>query len=279
MLAGVAGAHDGEVHEEGMTAQLISEVQPATTKEIYDAAVRSGAAFEVVEMEASAGVSAPRDAASGQATGKSVTVTSEVTTTAVSRDAASGQATGKRTPGAAVEVQYHLFDETGDPVSVQAKTVSEVAASETALEVRVTVRGWDADQKEAIAKKVDVVAGKVFGMETALRNVTVEPNSVSVSVERPAKLLGFIPVAYEHAFTIDDKGKVSQGKPWWLIFATNDSVDFTKGVEAAFQHNQSNLDFTKFQDIVERQSQAFQTLSNVLKAAHETAMNAIRNIK
>ena len=135
---------------------------------------------------------------------------------------------------------------------------SDQMAAEVALEARA----------EAIAEQ-----------DPNVRSVEVRQDSVTVEYRRPAKLFGFIPVAYRHAFTLDGKGQLSHGRPWWLIFATDDAVDFELGVEAAFQHNQSNLDFLKLQDLMNRQSHALQTLSNVLKAQHEVAMNAIRNMR
>jgi len=125
----------------------------------------------------------------------------------------------------------------------------------------------DALIKEAKTGDENIVAVEISDEETTIR------------YKRPAKLFGIIPVAYTHAFTLDGKGNLSHGRPWWLMFAADDAADFELGVEAAFQHNQSNLDFLKLQSIIARQSRALQTLSNILKNRHEASMSAVRNMK
>ncbi len=139
----------------------------------------------------------------------------------------------------------------------------------------VIVRGWDPDRKEAIEAKIKLITDK----DENIAKAEVAEDKIEISYRRPAKLLGFIPVAYYHAFTMDGKGNISHGKPWWLAFATNDADEFTADVSATFQNNQSNLDFLRLQDLVARQSRAFEVLSSILKARHEAAMNSIRNMK
>ncbi len=158
----------------------------------------------------------------------------------------------------------------------------DVVVSETSRQTpkrdfgdRVQIRGWDPDRKEALEAKLKLITDK----DENIAKAEVEQEKIKISYRRPAKLLGFIPVAYYHAFTMDGKGNISHGKPWWLALASSDANDFASEVSAAFQNNQSNLDFLRLQDLVARQSRAFEILSNILKTRHDVAMNAIRNMK
>lgn len=144
--------------------------------------------------------------------------------------------------------------------------------------MRVIVRGWDAEKKELVEdfeKNIEAVAGADGNIVSA----EVTPDAIKVSYKRPAKLFGFIPVAYYHAFTVDGKGNVAQGHPWWLAFAADDAATFGPDVAEVFQHNQSDLRFIKMQTMMEQQLQRFSALSNVMKSRHEAAMNSIRNMK
>ncbi|TSC83032.1 MAG: hypothetical protein G01um101419_304 [Parcubacteria group bacterium Gr01-1014_19] len=141
--------------------------------------------------------------------------------------------------------------------------------------LKVEVRGWDPDRKEAIEAKVKLVTEK----DENIAKAEVEEDKIEISYRRPAKLLGFIPVAYYHAFMMDGKGNISSGTPWWLAFAKSDADAFSEDVKYVFQNNQTNLEFLRLQDAVARQSRAFEVLSNILKTRHDVAMNAIRNMK
>ncbi len=143
---------------------------------------------------------------------------------------------------------------------------------------RVRVRGWDAEKK-GLVDNLEANTKSVAEADENIVSAEISPEEIKVSYKRPAKLFGFIPVAYYHAFTVDDKGNVSNGKPWWLIFATNDGVSFGSEVTEVFQHNQSDLVFIKMQTIMEQQMQRFSALSNVLKTKHDTVKNSINNIR
>ncbi|MDO8466672.1 MAG: hypothetical protein Q7S83_00860 [bacterium] len=143
---------------------------------------------------------------------------------------------------------------------------------------KVTVRGWDAEKKEAIMGMEANVKATVEADEN-ISSITIAPDKIEMAYRRPAKLFGFIPVAYQHAFTVDEKGNVAQGHPWWLMFAKDDADNFGSDVKYIFQNNQTDLVFIKMQTIMQQQMQRFSALSNVMKSRHEAAMNSIRNMK
>ncbi len=198
---------------------------------------------------------------------------------------------------AGTNADYQKWAQTDEPKIVQARTgdVDEDGSASRVLptvnkktdvtisnegrdRLRVTVRGWDAEKKEAV-DNLEKNAKSVTDADENIVSAEISPEEVKVSYKRPAKLFGFIPVAYYHAFTVDGKGNVSHGTPWWLAFATDDASTFGADVAEVFQHNQSDLRFIKMQTVMEQQLQRFSALSNVMKARHEAAMNSIRNMK
>lgn len=171
----------------------------------------------------------------------------------------------EKTQTGSAELRIQSGDITGGKTEKQTPTVTPV--------LKVI---WDS---EADVGSLELRAKDVAEKDENIRSVEVRHDSVKVVYRRPAKLFGFIPVAYYHAFTLDGNGQLAHGRPWWLIFARSDVQDFEKNVEEAFQNNQSNLDFLKLQDAVQKQSRALEVLSNVLKTSHDTAMSVIRNLK
>lgn len=143
---------------------------------------------------------------------------------------------------------------------------------------KVTVRGWDTEKKELIENLEKNAAATVEADEN-IAELQVSPDKIEMKYKRSAKLFGFIPVAYHHAFTVDDKGNVAQGHPWWLALAKDDADNFGSDVKYVFQYNESELRFIKAPTAMEWQIQRFSSLSNIMKTRHEAMMNSIRNIK
>lgn len=181
----------------------------------------------------------------------------------------------EKTQTGSADLRVQSGDITGDKTEKQTITVTNEGRDRLRIEPNLKVI-WDSG---ADVGSLELRAKDVAEKDENIRSVEVRQDSVKVVYRRPAKLFGFIPVAYYHAFTLDGKGQLAHGRPWWLIFARSDVQDFEKNVKAAFQNNQSNLDFLKLQDAVQKQSRALEVLSNVLKTSHDTAMSVIRNLK
>lgn len=139
----------------------------------------------------------------------------------------------------------------------------------------VTVRGWDPDKKAIIEARVKEVADK----DENIASAEVDTDKVEIQYRRQAKLFGFIPVAYYHAFTVDGKGNISHGTPWWLALAKDDASTFGADVKYIFQHNQSDLRYIKMPTDIEQQTQRFNALINILKARHDASQQAVSNLK
>lgn len=127
--------------------------------------------------------------------------------------------------------------------------------------------------------KIEAVIKKISEKDENISAAEVSEENVKVEYRRQAKLFGFIPVNYGHLVSLDRTGKLTGKKPWWLAFAKDDADTFMSEMQALFQHNQTNLDFLKIKDLIDSQSQAFQTLSNVLKTKHDTVKNSINNVR
>ncbi len=139
----------------------------------------------------------------------------------------------------------------------------------------VTARGWDPEKKAIIEARIKAVTDKDENIVSA----EVDTDKVEVQYRRPAKLFGFIPVAYYHAFTVDGKGNIAQGHPWWLIFATGDADVFGADVDHIFQHNQSDLRWIKAPTELELQTQRFSALTDILKTRHDASQQAVSDLK
>ena len=109
--------------------------------------------------------------------------------------------------------------------------------------------------------------------------VELSPETLKVEYKRPAKLFGFIPVAYYHAFTVDGKGNIAQGHPWWLILATSDANNFASTVVSDFKKQQDQLRWVKAPTALELAAQHLSALAGILKARHDASQQAISNLK
>jgi hypothetical protein len=115
-----------------------------------------------------------------------------------------------------------------------------------------------------------------------VKNIAVEKNSVKVSYEREAKVLGFVPVKYQLTAEGDSEtGKVTMKKPWWLIFAKNDAGKF----QTAFDDSKDTIgelgEITslRLQMDMDRRAKILSTLSNIMTKITKTEEAIVGNIK
>lgn len=189
---------------------------------------------------------------------------------AVSKDTAQGDdgSVSKELQSVGDKAAYEKFNGAGSAANRLLPTVNKKTAA-------VTVRGWDPDKKTAIEARVKEATDK----DENIASAEVDNDKIEVQYRRPVKLFGFIPVAYYHAFTVDGKGNIAQGHPWWLIFATGDATAFGADAQADFQNNQSNLRFIKAPTELELQTQRFSALVEILKTRHDASQQAVSNVK
>ncbi len=191
----------------------------------------------------------------------------------VAKDTAQGDdgSVSKELQSVGDKAAYEKFNGAGgssDAASRLLPTVNKKTAA-------VIVRGWDPDKKAAIEARVKEATDK----DENIASAEVDNDKIEVQYRRPVKLFGFIPVAYYHAFTVDGKGNIAQGHPWWLIFATGDATAFSADVQADFRNNQSGLRWIKTPTELELQIQRFSALIEILKTRHDASQQAVSSLK
>ena len=152
--------------------------------------------------------------------------------------------------------------QTGD-VNSDGRTVSAPKRS-----INIQVRGWDPENRSAVEdfeKNIEVAASN----DVNIRRVEVSPEEVSVDYARSAKLFGFLPITVNLHAVVDKDGNLKIRKPWYRFLTTSDIDEFSTALKAEFDANQEALLSLKIQDLLQKQSQYFQTLSALLKVRHE----------
>lgn len=117
-----------------------------------------------------------------------------------------------------------------------------------------------------------------------IQEVRMSDDMVAVAYTMPGRLFGFIPLTLRYYIDVsladDSYGRVTVQAPWFRILFS-DTVD----AGALMNDIEEALDLTlpkapsAVEARVQTQSRVFTTVSNILKTKHDTAMNAIRNMK
>jgi type VI protein secretion system component Hcp len=154
---------------------------------------------------------------------------------------------------------------------------------------KVTVRGWDPEKKEEISGS-DVQNEADLGMmlvavaqaDENIEEVSLNFEEIKVTYTSQGKLFGFIPVSYLINVTADRNeeidssayGRVKVKFPWYRVLMRTGlsrseiEAEITEGLTAGGEES----------DVVV-QAKTFITISNILKAHHDTAMSSIRNMR
>lgn len=160
-----------------------------------------------------------------------------------------------------------------------------------AVEAGVEVRGWDPVKKEAIIGAADVETEEdledylsvlLLSSNDRIDTISVGQTDVNLRFDQPVKVLGLIDIDMPQDVTVsgdeENLGRVKVKFPWWSFFA---SKKMTKAelIEAMA----AGVDVEKFEHREEfgqtqKQQQTLQTMSNISKMLHDTAMAVIRKI-
>lgn len=109
-----------------------------------------------------------------------------------------------------------------------------------------------------------------------IEEVTITFEEIKVSYSYPAKLFGFINVDYTAETHVDETGRVKVKFPWWLALSKDTSSELEHEMQTVGEDAQlANIDL---QNKLQKQQQTLQTISNVAKMQHDTAMAVIRKI-
>lgn len=114
--------------------------------------------------------------------------------------------------------------------------------------------GNDETSQEAREEVADILFQAMQEADMPIESVSLNFEKITMTTRHSAKLFGFIPMDVDATVEIDAESNVKVKFPWWSIIMSGKS-------EVAVRE------------------QAVGALSNALKAKHDTAMNAIRNMK
>lgn len=145
--------------------------------------------------------------------------------------------------------------------TVNKRTAAEITAA-------VSVHGWESE-KASVVQDFEENTEKLAENDDNITSIEATPDGIRIAYKRNAKLFGFIPVAYYHAFTVDGKGNMAQGRPWWLIFATSDAASFGDNVMMDFKKQQDALRWFKAPTALELAAERLSALANILKTRHD----------
>ncbi|MBU6501029.1 MAG: hypothetical protein KGJ89_02795 [Patescibacteria group bacterium] len=161
------------------------------------------------------------------------------------------------------------FDE-----GTSSKNASVISAS------AVEIRGWDATQKQQFLGTVKAQAELRSGQDLQnfakgvllrddnVEDVQVASDTVKVSYKEPAKLFGVFGSSLSAQVETDAQGRVKVHYPWYsFLFSVPSSV---ASAELETKLNAS-IGQTSLQNNLQGQAQVIQSISNILKAAHDTA--------
>jgi len=174
----------------------------------------------------------------------------------------------------------------GEPkeiVVVGSKVRDEVQAS------GVEVRGWDPTTKKVTITPDDIETqenfvdfiGAVTLSDENIESVSFNFKKIVMEYDQPAKLFGFINIDMGATAEVDEAGKVKVKFPWYRFLTRNNATEVKTNIQNSVGENgdqtpaQNQTDL----DLLRERARTFQTISNVMRVAHDTAMASIRNLK
>ena len=117
--------------------------------------------------------------------------------------------------------------------------------------------------------KDDANRGKILvalqQQDPAINNIRGDENSLGVDYGRKAKLFGVFETRYTETVTVQKNGDIRVDKPWWLAFTTREGAD--------------QMDQMDLQDNLQKQEQAMQTVSSIMKMQNDTEKQIIDNVR
>lgn len=140
------------------------------------------------------------------------------------------------------------------------------------VEAKVTVRGWDAEKKQAIEDKIKQETED----KPEIDNVSIGEDEVVMDYKAGAKLFGFIPMVMHVNIVADANANVNVHFPWYKFLVSSNASKTKEKLDHVFQNNETNLEFIKSKSPEDRQLEIFLQISAAL---HEMSKSIIANIK
>jgi len=169
----------------------------------------------------------------------------------------------------------------------------------------VEVRGWDPEEKQAFLQTVKLhaelhseqelgnFARGVLLKDGNIDSASFGDNDVEVEYKVPAKFLGIfssnigarVSVVLGQRATssaqseIDNSDRVKVKMPWYrFLYRLSDEVKGDE-IQNELRTELQDSEREQLENTIQERARIFETISNVLKASHDAAMNSIRNIK
>lgn len=165
-----------------------------------------------------------------------------------------------------------------DPFGQQVNQENLQAGMITITKAVQSLSEIDLEKEDAVPLFVKEVQNAI----PMVKEVSIDDNLITVSYERKARFLGFIPVKYQVTVEGDSEtGKLRVKTPWWLLFTADTAGEFTSALEnnTDTMSELAELTTLKLQATMERRVKIIETLSNIIAKISKTEDALVANIK
>ena len=117
------------------------------------------------------------------------------------------------------------------------------------------------------------------GMPENMRSATSTDDGLEIEYEAHASVLGLFDIPFTARAEIRDDGTHEVHRPWWtFLFGTTDEAVDTELADLPGAGNEADQNLN-IQQVLERRSKAFETLSNLLQRLASTTESITKNLK
>lgn len=181
---------------------------------------------------------------------------------------------------------------TSSEVVIKGKKIKENVVQYKETDLNFVLRASQISTAKPIAPGViqtkedfEAHVGAAMAEDEAIEEVSFYYNKISMKYQQPAKLFGLFSVSYTVETEVggeeihpDEFGRVKVKFPWWARFTNNNPSTLQQEIEEELAGEDAQLANIDLQNQLQQQQRTFQTLSNVMKNKHDTAMSIIRKI-
>lgn len=107
--------------------------------------------------------------------------------------------------------------------------------------------------------------------DNRVRRVEIGESGVRMVYRQKAKFLGLVPLSYYLETTIDARGKLHIGKPWWLFLAPDRAKDIEQNLQSLIIEDKLILgNLMKISDVKERGLAVIEMLVSITRKVYES---------
>jgi len=170
------------------------------------------------------------------------------------------------------KIKENYYDDNGDYMDDQPPS----GASDDNHKKWIDILAVSIKEKEDLTEYAVAVALNDENIE----EITFTYGSIKVDYNHPAKLFGIINIDYTATTSVDEHGRIKVTFPWWVAISKSNAKEMKSEMEQelATIGDDAQLANTDLQNILQKQQQSLQMISNIAKMHHDTAMAIIRKI-